>query len=262
MPTRRKPELAHRSLNYAEVFQHFHEKLLARQKVVLDRSGFFNEFGTLGEASYTGEQPAAELIVELAALLATALTIRVDAGFKAPSKVIATLEAIIRDPELALSDWTEPEARGALAALYQRADEQPGKYWFDIYGDGGFEPDQGRIRAAAEAAIVGLRAQAKQGRLIAHDVRHLALRLRQIFLRFNDKITRKSVISSRRDGKLYQSEAGSFFAFVEEVLGPLRRFLAALPNGGELLVPELSAEYIARLATAEQPSSRRAHLSP
>jgi hypothetical protein len=99
---------------------------------------------------------------------------------------------------------------------------------------------------AAERAIANLEAQAAPGRAIGQDVRYLAFRLRQIFLRFNDSAKRKSVLSSRGDGEFCQEEAGAFFAFVKEVLAPLNRYLASLLNDGE--APKLSAEFITRLA--------------
>jgi hypothetical protein len=61
------------------------------------------------------------------------------------------------NPRLVSCDTTEPEARGAVAAAYQRADEPPGTFWFDTEGDlNGVEPDEERVRAAAERAIANL----------------------------------------------------------------------------------------------------------
>jgi hypothetical protein len=248
MPTRPKPQLNHNSVKYSEIFERFHKELLADQNVILERVGFSTEFADPSNPAW--REAAAELISEIAALLATALIIRLDAGYKAAWKVIATLEAIIKNPKLALSDRTEPEARGALAAAYQRSDEPPRTYWFDIYGESGFAPDDNQIRMAAKEAIASLRAQASRGRPVACDVHFLAFRLRAIFLQFNDKIARNSVLSSHGDGDYFQSEQGAFFAFVEEVLKPLRKFYASLPTNGEVLVPELSSEYMARLAVS------------
>jgi hypothetical protein len=251
MPTRRKPQLNHKSMEYSEIFERFHRELLANENVILELVGFVKEYGD--PSIPTWREAVAELISEIAGLLATALMIRLDAGYKAPRKVIATLEAIIENPKLALSDRTEPEARGALAAAYQRSSEPPETYWFDIYGESGFEPDENQIRIAAKKAIALLRAEASRGRPVAYDVQHLAPRLRAIFLRFNDKIARKSVrkpVPSHGGGDHHQREDGAFAAFVEEALEPLRNFYASLPNNGEVLVPELSSEYIARLTVS------------
>jgi hypothetical protein len=249
MPTRRKPQLMHQSVEHAKISERFHDELLAREMIILKCAGFYKEFGNPGVATYTGEQEATQLLSELAGSLVTAATIRLDAGCKAPTRLIATLAAIRENPKLVLSDTVEPEARGALAAAYQRANERPGTFWFDIDGDSsGGESDEGRVRVAAEKAIANLKAQATRGRPIAQDAKYLAVRLREIFLRFNDRVTRKMILDSLGDGKFVQKEAGPFFAFVEEALAPLNRYLASLPRGGNAPVPELSAEYITRLA--------------
>jgi hypothetical protein len=250
MPTRRKPQLNHKNMEYSEIFERFHRELLANENVILELVGFVKEYGD--PSNPTWKEAVAELISEIAGLLATALMIRLDAGYKAPGKVIATLEAIIENPKLALCDQTEPEARGALAAAYQRSSEPPGTYWFDIYGEGGFKPAENQIRIAAKKAIAPLKAEASRGRPVAYDVQYLAPHLRAIFLRFNDRIARKSVRkpAPSHGGGDHQHEDGAFAAFVEEALEPLRNFYASLPNNGEVLVPELSAEYIARLAVS------------
>jgi hypothetical protein len=247
MGRRRKPQLNHKSVECAKVSDWLHRELVARKENILNLVGFHREFGDPKDPKYTGRTAESELISEITGLLATALTIRLDAGYKAPRKVVATLKAIIENPELALCDTTEPEARGALAAFYHREHEPPGTHWYDICGQGGSQPDDERIRTAAKKAIESLQPQASPGRPIAYDIQYLIPQLRGIFLRFNDKITRKSVQSYRR-GYDCQREAGAFAAFVSEVLAPIRKFFAALPNDREVLVPELSSEYMARLA--------------
>src|SRR5262245_24734805 len=123
MPSRRKPQLNHKGVECAKISDQLHRELLAKERDILRLVGFYKEYGEPSDTAYTGKREAAELISEITGLLATALTIRLDAGYKAPSKVIATLKAIIKDPKLALSDATEPEARGTLAAAYQRDNE-------------------------------------------------------------------------------------------------------------------------------------------
>jgi hypothetical protein len=82
-------------------------------------------------------------------------------------------------------------------------------------------------------------------------------------LRFNDRITRQAVWSSRGDGDYFQQEAGPFFSFVEEVITPLQEFLAGLGNKNS--TQQLSPQYLVRLAASEPVrglDSRPAHLSP
>jgi hypothetical protein len=262
MPTRRKALLTHRTLEHAKISKRFHKELCARQKPILEHVGFREEFGDPDLPTYTGEQAATELLSELAGLLVTAATIRLGAGYKAPSKVIATVKTIHANPRLASCDITEPEARGSVAAAYQRANEPPGTFWFDIEGDlTGVVPDEERVRAAAKRAIANLKAQAVRGRPIAQDAKYLAVRLREIFLRFNDSVTRKMVLSSLGGGKYIQKEAGLFFTFVKEVLAPLNRYLASLASNGDT-TPALSAEYMTRLVVRAVSTTGRSGGSP
>src|ERR1700760_1037719 len=109
MPTRYKPELNRQSLSHKAISERIHSELCARGAVILDFVGFYGKFGRPDVPGYTGRQEAAELLNEIAGLLAMALTIRLEAGEKAPRKVIATLKAILKHPHLALCDGTEPE---------------------------------------------------------------------------------------------------------------------------------------------------------
>jgi hypothetical protein len=109
--------------------------LCASQKLILKLVGFYEEFGDPDLPTYTGEKEALQLLSELTGLLVTAATIRLNAGYKAPSKMIATVKAIDSNPRLVSCDTNEPEARAAVAAAYQRANEPPGTFWFDIDGD-------------------------------------------------------------------------------------------------------------------------------
>jgi len=250
MPTRRKPLLTHLSVKFDELFKIFHEELCANERVILDRLGFYREFGYPSTETYTGSSESVELLRELAGILTRAEVIHVDAGFKAAHKVIATLEAIVDHPDLFFVETTEPEARGVTAAAYQRADEPPGAFWTDLETGGANELIRERIKAAAENGIRTLQSEARSGRPVAWDIQFLTGRLREIFLRFNDRITRKSIQSSRGHGDYFQKEEGHFFLFLEAVLAPLNKFLAGLPAASNVSVKALSAEYIVKLALA------------
>ena len=118
MPTRRKPLLTHRTVEHAKIAERFHKELCASQKQILELVGFYEEFGTPDLPTYTGEKEATQLLSELTGLLVTAATIRLDSGFKAPSKVIATVKAIGANPRLVSCDTTEPEARGVCVTAW------------------------------------------------------------------------------------------------------------------------------------------------
>jgi hypothetical protein len=130
---------------------------------------------------------------------------------------------------------------GTLGQHYQRAEETPGTFWFDIdRPENAPFPDPNRVRAAASNAIASLKDEASPGRRPDKVMEFLAFRFREIFLRFNDRITRHSVQSSRetkkkstegiRETRAVQLEAGPFITFLELVLEPLNRFFQSLPK--------------------------------
>jgi hypothetical protein len=246
MPTRRKPQLNHSSVRFGDLSDRIGEELRKDQDMVLGRLGFFREFGDPEAQGYTGLHEMNELLREIAGILTTAAAIRVDAGFKAPSRLIATLDAVAEVPARAFLDTLEPEAKGALAAAYQRFLEPPGTFWMDLkVQDENVRPPGGLVRAAASRAIATLKAQSSRGRRVEHDVHYLAFKLRVIFLRFNDCISRVMVLSSRGGGQLFLKEEGPFYLFLESVLTPLNRVLKELPSEGDILSRKMSAESIA-----------------
>ena len=89
MGRRRKPQLNHKSVECAKVSDWLHRELVARKENILNLVGFHREFGDPKDPTYTGRTAESELISEITGLLATALTIRLDAGYKAPRKVVA-----------------------------------------------------------------------------------------------------------------------------------------------------------------------------
>lgn len=250
MSTRRSPQLSHQSVMFAELFKRFHEELTDNEKTILDRLGFYIEYGSPETKGYTGSLEATEVLRELAGVLTRAAVIHVDSGFKAARKVIATLEAIAGQPNLFFLETTEPEARGVVAAAYQRADEPAGIYWTDLEICDVNDIIHERIKTAAEAGIRKLLVRVKSGRSVEGRIHFLADRLREIFLRFNERITRKSVQSSRGHCEYFQKEEGCFFLFVEAVLAPLNKFFVGLPVTNGVSSRELSAEYIVKRSLA------------
>jgi hypothetical protein len=252
MPTRVKPQINHQRVNFSELVNRLEEEYRANKETILERVGFYREFGDPGAATYTGAREANELIRELAGIVAMAAVILIDAGFKPANKLIATLEAIIEDPKLFYLDTTEPEAQGVVGACYQRADEPAGTYWSDLEFHEANEIYYEWIRAAARNGIAEVTPGARRGRPFAWHVVYLVSKLRPIFLRFNDRITRKSVWSSRGDGDLSQTEEGPFFLFVETVLAPLTAYLDGPSDSGSSSPSGLSSEYIVKRAIAYQ----------
>ncbi len=261
MATRYKPQLNHIGFDWFTQSNRFLHELLAKEIPTLERLGFYKEFGSLDDPTFFGHVEAINLMNEMAGILSVAATIQMDAGFKAPHQLIATLRAIEKDPFLIITHSIEPEALGILGQHYQCAEEKPGTFWFDIdRSDSAPLPDPVRVYAAASNAIASLKREASPGRRPDKVIEFLALRFREIFLRYNDRITRHSIQSSREmkresaagipETKLVQLEAGPFIAFLELVLEPLNRFFLSLPD-------DYGARYNSAGAVAEVLRDRR-----
>ena len=110
MPTIHKPQLDHASFPWHEQSSRFHKELEAQRFQILKRSGFNKEFPP-DAPSNNAEKEGNETIRELAGILSLAAAIKVDAGYKAANKLIATLKAIEKDPSLVLTGGVR--ARGA-----------------------------------------------------------------------------------------------------------------------------------------------------
>jgi len=244
MPTKYKPQLNHVGFDWSNQSNQFHQDLLAIETEILEKSGFCAMYGWLDHAIVHGE--ARELIRELSGIISLAAAIRMDAGFKAPNKLIATLEAVEKNPSLIFTHTLEPEALYTLALHYQRADERPGTWWWDVdRPENAPLPEPERVRQAASSAIVALKSEAGPGRPKDTATEYLAVKTREIYLRYNLSVTRHSELSST-DGMLCQVEAGPFFDFLELLLAPLNRFFASLPK--HYYAGPISPAFVARMA--------------
>ena len=244
MPTKYKPGLDHKGLDWLGQSVRFDVELLATEGQICETSGFNKEFGNVVRLKVVDEERR-EFLKELNGGLLQAAAIRLDAGFKAPNKIVSTLQAIEKDPALILSHNIEPEALGMLGRYYQRANESSGTFWMDVDNGAGVPcADPDRVRLAASKAILALERLTKSGRLRHVVIDFLASRGREFFLRFNDSINRRSI----HTGMKSQTEAGPFFEFLELWLAPLNRFFASLQEPH--LTSPISPASIARRATA------------
>jgi len=114
------------------------------------------------------------------------------------------------------------------------------------------------VRQAASSAIVALKSEAGPGRPPDEVTKFVAVKAREIYLRYNDSVTRHS-IASFRHGKDSQVEAGPFVEFLELLLAPLNRFFADLPK--HYYATPVSPASVARTATELTPD-RLGQLSP
>ncbi len=230
MPTIQKPQLDHVSFPSREKSDLFHRELEAQRAQILERSGFNMEFGNPGNSpGINEEQEGTAFILELSGILSQAAAIKMDGGYKPNNKVIATLKSVKRDPSLIYKAGVEPEALSAVASNYQRGEEKPGTFWFDVDrpSDAATRPEPRRVSKAASLAIASLQAVTHAGH--PHDTMldFLGDRLLSCYRRFNETAGRHS-IAADSDGA--QAETGPFLEFLSSVIAPLNRFLIQLPE--------------------------------
>lgn len=229
MPTIQKPQLDHVSFPSHEQSDLFHRELEAQRANILEQSGLNREFGNPGSAPKIGyEQEAAAFILELSGVISQAATIKMDAGSKPINKVIATLKSVKKNPARVLTGGVEPEALAMVASNYQRGEEEPGTFWFDVDrpDDELPHPNPQRVSHAASVAIQNLQALVRVGRPPDAMLDFLGARLLLCYGRFNESAGRRSIAA---DGEGTQAESGPLLEFFDLVIAPLNRFLIQLP---------------------------------
>ena len=170
-----------------------------------------------------------EVIEEISSILVSGagLSARPSSG-----EIIATLKFARRNPSAAQNYELPGFVQRHLAAHYQREREDKATYYPDIIDvlpigfDGNkIVPATESIVNAASAAIVVLEDKQTRGRPSSRATHELAPRLREVFLRYNEKVSRHSEWTSLGNGKLFQTESGPFFEFLAAVIAPLNSFL-------------------------------------
>ena len=220
MPTKYKAQLDHIGFDWTKDADLILQSLMARKDLISAKSGFCGESAAL-----------ISFIEDVCGALSWAAAVQMDGGFKAANKIISTLEAVEKDPSIINTGNVEPETLATIASQYQRADETPGKFWFDVYQDeGAHELDLQHVRRASLLAILLLQTQMTKGRPKKIFLDILGEKLCDLFLRYNDVATRHSIAS---DGEVAQMEAGPYFEFCETVIAPLNEFFAGLPHSYE-----------------------------
>jgi hypothetical protein len=218
MPTKYKAQLDHIGFDWIKDVELIRQSLFARKDLISATAGFRGD-----------ETALSSFIEDICGVLSWAAAVQMDGGFKAANKIIATLEAVEKNPSIINAGNIEPEALGTIANQYQLADEIPGTYRFDVYQDEGAQHglDLQQVSRAASRAIVQMQTDARKGRPKKKVLNLLGERLRDLFLRYNDDATRHSIAS---DGEIAQIEAGPYFEFCETVIASLNRFFANLPQ--------------------------------
>jgi len=238
MPTKYKAQLDHVGFDWTKDADLILQSLMARKDLISAQAGFCGDHAAL-----------ISFIEDICGTLCWAAAVLMDGGFKAANKIISTLEAVEKDPYIINTGNVEPEAQGMIASQYQRAEETPGKFGFDVYQDeGAHKLDLQQVRRAALRAILLLQTEVTKGRPKKIPLNILGEKLCDLFLRYNEVATRHSIAS---DGEVAQMEAGPYFEFCETVIAALNEFFASLPQS-----------YDAKPISAAQVVRRRRRIAP
>ncbi len=264
MPTLYKPILTEADSIWSTPAEAISDWVSANRDVILARLNFDEEHGRLGEADGKFDEQIKraqdEVLGEISGVLALGAA---QAAEPKTGVTIATLERIKKHPSAA-QDYTLPGfAEWLLASHYQRGDEDTGTYFPDVMGfvpndfHGTIQiPREESILKAASAAIDDLSQGRRAGRPSSEATRIVGEGLRGIYLRYNDKITRRSETSCRH-GDYIQVEAGPFFDFVSAAIVPLQNLLR------ERRLPRVTAASIVRQSRYPiSPIKVRFHRSP
>jgi hypothetical protein len=250
MPTIQKPQLDHRGFSWCEDTEKLHQALLQQAGAILYAIGLRKKPHELPQSGKDLSEEEADLLRQCAGALAKAASITLDAGYKAPNKIIATLKKIEKNPSVFFERCIEPEARGILLSSYQRDKEAPGTHWYDLEDiEGTAVPDPQKIRAAAARAIETLKAEASKGRPKNIAGYELARQLLEIYFSINMKAGRRSAVSSK-NGREIQIEDSRLVQFLELVIAPLNQFYAECP--AENRPAPISATQLARVGLRER----------
>lgn len=255
MPKRYAPSLDHVGFDWAKDIEVIRSKLIARSDCILAALGFVEPDGCIAVADASGavllKTARDSLFDDIAGILSWAAAVKMDAGFKAAGKIIATVDAVEKDPSIIVTHSVEPEALGVIARNYQRANEPPGTHSYDIYQDeNAVEIDIQQVCYAARRASLQLRAESRRGRPNESGLKILA-GLREIFERYNASSGRHSVLTWA-DGKCKQEEAGPYLTFLKGVIAPLNEFLASLPTH-QRVAPISAARIVRKKANLNRP---------
>jgi hypothetical protein len=255
MPTLSKAQLIEPESPWGAAFDRMYLELCRDRIPILTSLGFYAEHDLPPPEENSDAIPTKDEEEELRQI-ASALTVAAAASTVMPAGVlVATLQKVSKHPGLFFGRELPAAVEWAMACDYQRADEQPGTHWRDVWGDqvGKFageveQPTEANIAKAARAAIDSVQETRKAGRTHNRADQILADRLGEIFRRSGQPIRRRREPVMRRR-KLVYVEGGPIYDFLELVLKPLRGHLH------ERQLAPVTTETIVRLITADYPKA-------
>ena len=154
-------------------------------------------------------------------------------GCMTTAVLVATLQTVIKNPNLFYKRELPAAVERVIARHYQRSDEAPGTHWRDVWGDqvssfpGEVErPTEVNISKAARAALDTIQESRGPGRNYNVADQDLADRLGQLFRGSGQPIRRHNKPTMRYGKLVYVEGGGPFYDFLELVLKPLQRYLS------------------------------------
>jgi len=226
MPTIVIPELTESATPMLEIWDRILKCLLPAARPILDDVGYYSERdlqipaeeSDLSEEERQALHPIVRILME-AAMASEKMR---------DSALASTLAKVAKDPSL-FSDKLPAAVQWEIARDYARADEKPGTYCMDIWGNEQTScsyalerPSPGNIARAAEAAYRHMKTTQSLGRpsnpanyVVAHG-------LGEIFRSSGRNIVRRREPDRMRNGKVVYAEKGPFHDFLGLIFTPLQ----------------------------------------
>jgi hypothetical protein len=248
MPTIHKAQLTEPETPMLDIWDRVFKGLKPNARAILNSLGYYAErdLQIPSQQSALTKEEEEELKPIARALMEAAIkSVQMKDGV-----LVTTLDKVAKNPLLFFGSQLPAAVQWQMATDYQRADEQPGTFGMDIWGDEQTgcthpleTPTEANITKAAEAARRRVEELRTSGRPHNPANRTIADLLGKIFRSSGQSIVRRR----ESTGKMFQektiyAETGLFYEFLELVLPPLRLYLS------EQRLPPVTIESIVRFA--------------
>lgn len=253
MPTIRKGQLIELEMPMPDLWERMFRGLTTNARTILLKLHYYVErdLETPGQFEDLTADEQEELNTIARALTEAAIvSMQMSDGV-----LVTTLDKVAENPSLLFGDLPAV-AQWEIATDYQRADEKPGTFCTDVWGDEQTvcaysleTPSEASTAAAAQAARRRINERRMSGRPQNSANRILANSLGKIFRSSGHAIARRREPSGRMvKNKVIYTENGQFHDFVKLIIPPLQLLFA------ERALPPVTIETIVRLAIQEFPS--------
>jgi hypothetical protein len=247
VPTLYKPQLAEIAPSMLEIWDRLYEGLVPNARLILAAIGFYakHDLPIPDPGSELSKEEKQELDPIVRSLMdAAVMSERMRGGV-----LTSTLDKVAKNPSLFFSSDLPAAVQWEIACDFQHAEEKPGTYRMDIWGDEQTRcsyalqtPNEANISKAAAAACSRIEDARTRGRPPNPANQVIAEGLSKVFRSSGQPIVRRRVPTKILRKKMVYTETGPFHAFLELVLPPLQRHLR------EHVLPPVNIDTAARLA--------------